>query len=85
MKQTLYTLAIGHLDGPAAEIFPTERAALERRLQLAEVSDAQREHILQTFDSGDANMYDAALNQLESEVTVVCLIERHVADGSMSD
>lgn len=77
MKQTLYTLAIGHLKGPAAEIFPAERAALARRLEFPEVSEQQREHILRAFDSRDADAYEAALNKLESEVTLVCRIEEH--------
>ncbi len=81
MKQHLYTLAIGHLDSPAAEIFTSERAALERRLELAEVSDGQREHLLHLFDTGHTASYEAALNRLESEVALVCSIEEHQVGG----
>ena len=64
MKQNLYTLAIGHLDRPAAEIFTSERAALRRRLELAEVDEEQRTQILRLFDSGDAAAYELALTGL---------------------
>ena len=77
MKQNLYTLAIGHLDRPAAEIFTSERAALRRRLELAEVDEEQRTQILRLFDSGDAAAYELALNRLESETSLVCAIEEH--------
>lgn len=73
----LYTLAIGHRDLPAAEIFTSERAALERRLELSEVSAEQRARMLRLFDAGGREAYDDALNQLESDVTLVCGIERH--------
>lgn len=73
----LYTLAIAHHDGPAAEIFASERAALERRLELAEVRDSQRARLLHLFDSADSDTYETALNQLESQVSLVCAIEEH--------
>ncbi len=76
----LYTLAIAHHDGPAAEIFTSERAALERRLDLSEVNDRQREQLLHLFDVGERAAYETALNRLESEVTLVCGIERHEAE-----
>ncbi len=81
MNRHLYTLAIGHLDGPAAEIFNSERAALQRRLELAEVNAAQRGHLLRLFDTGQRASYEAALNQLESEVALVCSIEEHEFGG----
>ena len=73
----LYTLAIGHHDGPAAEIFTSERTALKRRLELAEVSDQSRAELLHLFDTQQLAAYESALNQFESEVTLVCGIERH--------
>jgi hypothetical protein len=76
----LYTLAIAHDDGPAAEIFTSERAALERRLELSEVSDRQREELMHLFDSENRVAYENALNQLESECTLVCGIELHELD-----
>lgn len=76
----LYTLAIAHADIPAAEIFTSERAALERRLSFSEVSASQRERLLQLFDRPDRVGYDDALNRLESEATLVCGIERHEVD-----
>lgn len=76
----LYTLAIAHDDGPATEIFTSERAALERRLELSEVSDRQREELLHLFDSENRVAYENALNQLESECTLVCGIEPHEID-----
>ena len=82
MKQNLYTLAIGHLDRPAAEIFTSERAALARRIELAEVGDDQRTQILRLFDSGDAAAYELALNKLESEASLVCSIEGHDVETS---
>ena len=80
----LYTLAIAHYDGPAAEIFTSERAALERRLDLSEVSDRQREQLLHLFDGEERAAYENALNRLESEVTLVCGIERHEVDVGRS-
>ncbi|HWL95063.1 MAG TPA: hypothetical protein VNT79_16200 [Phycisphaerae bacterium] len=77
MNQKLYTLAVAHSDYPAAEIFPSERAALQRRLELSEVSDSQRDQLLHLFDAGDRNAYEKALNHLESEVSLVCAIEEH--------
>ena len=77
MKQTLYTLAIAHPDRPAAEIFPLARAALERRLELSEVSDSQRERLLHLFDAGDRLAYEEALDRLESGVALTCAIEEH--------
>ncbi len=85
MKQILYTLAIGHLDGPAAELFNSQRAALERRLELAEVSETQRDYLLQRFDAGDVNSYEAALDRLESQVTLVCSIEEHKVSSALAD
>jgi hypothetical protein len=76
----LYTLAIAHDDGPAAEIFTSERAALARRLELSEVSDRQREELLHLFDSENSVAYESALNRLESECTLVCGIEPHELD-----
>lgn len=73
----LYTLAIGHSDFPAAEIFESERAALQRRLGLSEVNELQSKRLLDLFDAGDRDGYEAALAQLESEVTLVCSIEEH--------
>lgn len=77
MKQRLFTLAIGHLNGPAAEIFTSERGALVRRLELAEVTNEQRAQLMQLFDSGDTAAYQRALDQLESKVSLVCSIEEH--------
>jgi hypothetical protein len=77
MEQKLYTLAIGHADFPTAEIFISERAALERRLELSEVSPTQRDRLLGLFDSEEREQYEKALNQLESEVSLVCSIESH--------
>jgi hypothetical protein len=74
---TLYTLSIGHLDAPAAEIFRSERAALRRRLSLSEVGSLAARHILNLFDLGEREAYEAALNRLESEVGLVCAIEEH--------
>ncbi len=80
----LYSLAIAHHDGPAVEIFTSERAALERRLDLSEVSDRQREQLLHLFDAGEWAAYETALNRLESEVTLVCGIERHEVETGRS-
>ncbi|HEY1768886.1 MAG TPA: hypothetical protein VGG02_01355 [Chthoniobacterales bacterium] len=77
MEQKLYTLAMAHTDFPAAEIFTSERAALERRLDLSEVSDVRRERLLGLFDSEEREQYEKELNQLESEVSLVCSIELH--------
>jgi hypothetical protein len=77
MKTKFYTLAIAHNDGPAAEIFSSERAALERRLELSEISDSARERLLHLFDARRRRAYEEALDQLESEVNVVCSIEKH--------
>lgn len=77
MKTRLYTLAIAHTDRPAAEIFSSERAALERRLELSEVNDSARERLINLFDAPSRHAYEEALNQLESEVSVVCSIEEH--------
>jgi hypothetical protein len=73
----LYTLAIAHTDAPAGEIFSSERAALERRLELSQVSDSARDRLLYLFDAPSRHAYEEALNQLESEVSVVCSIKEH--------
>lgn len=79
MTPKLYTLAIAHLGRPAAEIFTSERDALDRRLSLSEVSKAQRDRLLSLFDSADRPAYEKAIDQLESQVSLVCAIEAHEA------
>jgi hypothetical protein len=41
------------------------------------VSDEQRERLIYLFNSGDRETFQEALDDLESQVSIVCSIEEH--------